>query len=162
MVTAVFRGASTHTLDDKARLIVPKRLLDRLPALDTNFVLTASQDDCLLLLSRSAFDSKAERFELDPLGEDAGQRAKLRRFLGHAEDVKPDKAGRIVLSETLRTFMGLGEGDKEVVVVGMGGVIELWSAERWRSSFEPGLSGNSGNSSLPDNAVGSTGASGSA
>ena len=41
MASEVFRGASTHTLDDKARLIVPKRFMDRLPKVDNNFVLTA-------------------------------------------------------------------------------------------------------------------------
>lgn len=136
MASEVFRGASTHTLDDKARLIVPKRFMDRLPKVDNNFVLTASQDKCLLLLSKGAFDAKASDFEIDPLGVDSGHRAKLRRFLGHAEDVKPDRAGRIVISEALRAYMGLGSGDKQqVVVVGMGGMIELWAADQWRAQI---------------------------
>lgn len=114
-------------------MIVPKRFMDRLPKVDNNFVLTASQDKCLLLLSKNAFDARASDFDIDPLGEDPNQRAKLRRFLGHAEDVRPDRAGRIVISESLRAYMGLDSGDKQqVVVVGMGGMIELWAADRWR------------------------------
>ncbi len=156
-MSEVFRGASTHSLDDKQRLIVPKRFLERLPAVDTNFVLTASQDKCLLLISKSAFDQKASNFDVDPLAEEAEERAKLRRFLGHAEDCKPDKAGRIVISEFLRNYMGLGKDDKRVVVVGMGPMIELWSALRWQESMEDA---GTETSSLPDETtVGSKGAS---
>ena len=130
------RGASTHTLDDKARLIVPKRILERLPKIDSSFVLTASQDKCLLLLPRAAFDSKVSDLEVDPLGEDSHQRAKLRRFLGHAEDVNPDRSGRILISEALRTYMGLRKNERDVVVVGMGGMVELWSAKHWARSVD--------------------------
>lgn len=140
-----------HTLDDKARLIVPKRFTERLPAVSTEFVLTASQDRCLLLLPKSAFDAKASEFDIDPLGGEADRRSRLRRFLGHAEDVKPDKAGRITISEPLRAYMGLDKDDKQVVVVGMGGLIELWSAGGWTRSMQES---GAGTGSLPDDGTG--------
>ncbi len=135
MLTTEFRGTSTHSLDDKSRLIVPKRFQDSVSAeSDSNFVLTASPDGCLLLLDTGAFDRIRGQFGDEPLDRDHPTRRLRRLILGHAEDVKPDKAGRIVIPEALRLYMGLGASmSKEVVVVGTGIVIELWSTERWDS-----------------------------
>jgi MraZ protein len=149
MVTT-FRGASTHTLDDKARLIVPKRFLDKLSAEDTNFVLTASQDECLLLIDKPSFEERSKSIAVDPLADDSQLRSKVRRFLGHAEDVKPDRSGRIVISEFLRRYMGLSSSDRQVVLVGTGSAIEMWSAGRWQASM---AQSGSGSSSLPGNAT---------
>ncbi len=132
MLTA-FRGASTHSLDDKARLIVPKRFLEQLPPVESNLVLTASRDGCLLLLEKSSFEAISARIGDDPLDNDRINRDLRRLFLGHAEDVKPDRAGRIVIPKQLQRFMGVsGSKDgKEMVVVGTGRSIELWNPERW-------------------------------
>ncbi len=149
-----FRGASTHSLDDKARLIVPKRLLDQLPPVDNKFVLTASQDGCLLLLDQKSFEEISQRIGDDPLDSNRTNRDLRRLFLGHAEDVKPDRAGRIVLPEVLRSYMGLGTS-KDVVVVGTGRSVELWAADRWRDAMA-----GAGSSSLQGDAtVGSTASS---
>jgi len=150
MVTT-FRGASTHSLDDKARLIVPKRLLDQLPPVDNKFVLTASQDGCLLLLDQKSFEEISQRLGDDPLDSNRTNRDLRRLFLGHAEDVKPDRAGRIVLPEVLRSYMGLGTSE-DVVVVGTGRSIELWAADRWQET----MAGAGSGSLQGDVSVGST------
>ena len=118
-----FRGASTHSLDDKARLIVPKRFLERLPAIEADFVLTASPDGCLLLLDRQSFEDLTRDIGGSVLEQDARPRDLRRLLLGHAEDVRPDKAGRILIPEALRQYLGLGKEDREVVVVG--GVVNI-------------------------------------
>jgi MraZ protein len=135
MSTTEFRGTSTHSLDDKSRLIVPKRFQESVSGeSDSNFVLTASPDGCLLLLDTGAFDRIRGRFGDDPLDQNRPARQLRRLILGHAEDVKPDKAGRIVIPEALRLYMGLGaSASREIVVVGTGVSIELWSTERWDS-----------------------------
>ncbi len=150
-MVSTFRGASSHSLDDKARLIVPKRLLDQLPPVDNKFILTASQDGCLLLLDQKSFEEISQRIGDDPLDSDRLNRDLRRLFLGHAEDVKPDRAGRIVLPEVLRSYMGLGK-NKDVVVVGTGRSIELWAPEKWQAAMA-----GAGSSSLQGDAtVGST------
>jgi MraZ protein len=58
-------------------------------------------------------------------------------ILGHAEDVKPDKTGRILIPETLREFMGIGL-QRDVVVVGTGNAIELWAEDRWNRARDEG------------------------
>lgn len=44
-----------------------------------------------------------------------------------------DKQGRILIPSVLREFADL---DKEVVLVGVGGRIEIWSKERWEETSE--------------------------
>ncbi len=134
MTALGFRGASTHSLDDKARLIVPKRFLDQLPPVETKFVLTASPDGCLLLLDQGSFEKISGEIGDEPLDRNKENRGLRRLILGHAEDVKPDRAGRILIPEVLRQYMGTGEG-KEVVVVGTGRSIELWAPGRWREEM---------------------------
>jgi MraZ protein len=137
MQALAFRGASAHSLDDKARLIVPKRFLDRLPPVETNFVLTASPDGCLLLLDQKSFEEIAVQLGGDPLDRSKQNRGLRRLILGHAEDVKPDKTGRILIPEVLRGFMGLGDS-RDVVVVGTGNAIELWAPDRWNRARDDG------------------------
>ena len=137
-----FRGASTHSLDDKARLIVPKRFLERLPAIEADFVLTASPDGCLLLLDRQSFEDLTRDIGGSVLEQDARPRDLRRLLLGHAEDVRPDKAGRILIPEALRQYLGLGKEDREVVVVGAGDWIELWKHDRWVTSLDRALAGS--------------------
>jgi MraZ protein len=135
MTVKAFRGASTHSLDDKARLIVPKRFLDLLPPVDSTFVLTASPDGCLLLLDQGAFERISNEIGDDPLDRDKAKRGLRRLILGHAEEVTPDRAGRIVIPEVLRQFMGARADDKDVVVVGTGSSIELWAPARWHGAM---------------------------
>lgn len=49
------------------------------------------------------------------------------------EKVELDKQGRILLPANLREFAGL---DKDVVLVGVGSRIEIWSREKWESVTE--------------------------
>ncbi|MGA1204084.1 MAG: division/cell wall cluster transcriptional repressor MraZ [Planctomycetota bacterium] len=130
MTGPAFRGASTHSLDDKSRLIVPKRILDRLPRVETNFVLTASPDGCLLLLDQRSFEEVSGQIGGSLLDRNPENRGLNRLLLGHAEDVSPDRAGRILIPEVLRHYAGIGDA-REVVVVGAGTWIELWAPDRW-------------------------------
>ena len=62
-------------------------------------------------------------------------RAFVRFFLAGAAGVEVDKQGRILLPGSLREFAEL---TKDVVLIGVGSRIEIWSKERWESaaSFE--------------------------
>ena len=142
-----FRGASKHSLDDKSRLIVPKRILERLPPVKTNFVLTASPDGCLLLLDQESFESITSQVGGSILDRDPENRGLQRLLLGHAEEVQPDKAGRILIPAVLRNYLGLG-ADREVVVVGAGGWVEFWAQDRWYRAL-----GGSPSGSLSDETV---------
>ncbi|MBK8975354.1 MAG: hypothetical protein IPM29_05475 [Planctomycetes bacterium] len=135
-------GASTHTLDDKYRLIIAKRHVDVLGPDASDFVLTAHPDGCLLLMDGRSFRELSDRIGGDLLDQVARERDVRRMLLGHAEEVKPDKTGRLLIPETLRGFLGLGEDSKEVVAVGSGDWIELWHPRQWLERRNRAVSGS--------------------
>jgi MraZ protein len=128
-----FLGRSNHTLDDKGRLILPKRILDQVAPVDREFTLTAAPEGCLILLESKAWRKVAELAGAGVLGTKQ-QRAMRRIFLGHAEQVKPDRSNRISIAEGLRQYAGLSE-KSEAVLVGTGESFEIWSKSRWDSAL---------------------------
>ena len=122
-----------HTLDDKSRLIVPKRFMDEIPPKDAVFTITASLDGCLLLMDRASWGEAVERLDAGAL-VDSGTRAVRRVVLGHADTVEPDKTNRILINEALRAYAGL-QASADIVVVGTGKSIELWSPQLWSSAL---------------------------
>lgn len=125
-----FLGTSTHTLDEKGRLIVPKRFVDEIPPKDVKqFTLTASLDGCLLLMDQNSWEEAVAQFSRDVF-VDSATRAVRRVFLGHADVVEADKNHRILVNEALRAFAGL-QPNAEVVLVGAGKSIELWHPQQW-------------------------------
>ncbi len=128
-----FHGTSTHSLDDKSRLIVPKRFMDEIPPKDAVFTITASLDGCLLLMDKGSWGEAIERLSADAF-VDSGTRAVRRIVLGHADVVAPDKTNRILINEALRAYAGL-QASADVVVVGTGKSIELWNPQLWAGAL---------------------------
>ncbi|MCC6673124.1 MAG: division/cell wall cluster transcriptional repressor MraZ [Planctomycetes bacterium] len=125
-----FSGASQHSLDDKGRLILPKRFLDVLATEGRQkLVLTAGFEGCLLLMDVDRWQEITRS-----LGEAVmvtkEQRAQRRMFVGLAEEVEPDKAGRITITDAQRAAVGL-EKNNLVTVLGMGESIEVWERNKW-------------------------------
>jgi MraZ protein len=60
---------------------------------------------------------------------DSNSRGFGRFFLSGAAAVALDKAGRVLIPETLKSFAGLG---KDVVVTGVQRRVELWNANTWQ------------------------------
>jgi MraZ protein len=135
---ATYLGRSHHTLDDKGRLILPKRILDELAPKDLEFTLTAAPDGNLLLLDKKAWEIVVAKTSGDVLGTKA-QRAMRRIFLGHAETVRPDRSNRITIAEGLREFAGFGDS-KDVVLVGTGQTFEIWAKRRWDAVLADAIS----------------------
>ena len=126
-----YLGTSKHTLDDKSRLIVPKRFLEEVAPKDAEFTLTAGYEGCLLLLDRQGWAEVTADMSRKILCS-RRERAIRRVFLGHAEVVSPDGSKRILIPEPLREYAAIGES-QEVIVVGTGKAVEIWSPARWRS-----------------------------
>lgn len=135
---ATFLGRSNHTLDDKGRLILPKRILDEVAPTDRRFTLTAGPEGCLMLLDSAAWRHVAEAMGAEVLGSKE-QRAMRRIFLGHAEQVKPDRSNRISIAEGLREYADLSE-KSEAVLVGTGESFEIWSKSRWDAALADAVS----------------------
>ena len=122
----MFMSEYNHTVDTKGRLIVPSKFREQL---GDEFVVTKGMDGCLFVYANddwSAFEQKLTSLPL--INKEARKFARF--FLAGAAQVEVDKQGRIVLPANLRQFAGL---EKDVVLVGVGSRIEIWSRENWEN-----------------------------
>jgi MraZ protein len=121
----MFLGEYWYTLDEKFRLTLPAKFR---PQLTSGVVLTAGTDKCILVYSQEAFEVIAEKINALPLtGQDA---AEFRRLMfSKATAAELDKQGRVIVPEKLRDYAELETS--EVVVLGVGKHIEVWSPTRW-------------------------------
>ena len=127
----MFMGEYNHTIDAKGRVIVPSKFRE---TLGDEFVVTKGLDGCLFVYDNHEWAAFEEKLKSLPItNKDA--RAFVRFFLAGAAGVEVDKQGRILLPGSLREFAEL---TKDVVLIGVGSRIEIWSKERWESaaSFE--------------------------
>ena len=130
----VFQGESALSLDGKGRVTVPARFRDALAALCAGqMTLTKSPSRCLLLFPRPAWVEFRAKLLALPMEADNFRRL----YLGSAMDVDVDSGSRVLLSPELRSWAKL---DKELMLVGMGGRMEIWDRERYLANEEATLS----------------------
>ncbi len=116
-------GEFSHTLDAKGRMNFPAKLREELGA---SFIITKTiGSPCLRVYSQEAWNIMVERIKSKP----SSKTADIERFLfGGACTAEPDKQGRILLPQNLRSYAGLVA---EVVVVGLGDRAEIWDKAAW-------------------------------
>ena len=121
-------GEYNHTIDAKGRLIVPAKFRE---VLGDEFVVTKGLDNCLFVYPNDEWQKFEEKLQTLPL-TNKNARQFTRFFLAGAADVELDKQGRILIPSVLREFASL---QKDVVFVGVGSRIEIWSKESWNDSI---------------------------
>jgi transcriptional regulator MraZ len=134
---APFRGTFDHTLDAKNRLTVPARYR---AALAEGVVLAMPVDlePCVGVWRPAEYEAYSQR-ALDGLPALSPRLNELARFFyGSSHDTELDAAGRIMIPGFLSEHAGLR---KEVVVVGAGDRLELWSKDSWNEHRPTLLSG---------------------
>lgn len=123
----MFMGRYNHTIDAKGRLSVPAKYRE---TLGDEFVVSKGMDGCLFAYANEDWKVFEEKLASLPLiNPEARQFARF--FLSGAMSVTVDKQGRILMPQDLREFAGL---EKDVVLAGMGGRIEIWSLEKWNEN----------------------------
>lgn len=127
-MAATYFGTSEHGLDDKGRLILPGRILDKVAKEEWTFYLTAGLERCLLLHDIEGWQELTRRIGKSVLSSKP-LRSLRRRFLGHSEQVVPDSARRIRIPDPLLKYAGLA-ASKNVVLLGSGRVVEIWSPDK--------------------------------
>ena len=120
----MFMGEFNHSIDAKGRLIIPSKFRD---TLGDEFVVTKGLEGCLFVFEKYEFESF-----MDKLNEKSDLEAKVRKikrfFISGAQEMEPDKQGRMLVPPVLREYAGL---EKEVVFAGVGGHIEIWDKSKW-------------------------------
>lgn len=131
----MFLGEYEHSMDDKGRLVLPRRFRDAISpgASDGNptqgCVLTKGQEGCLYVFPMEQWQEEIARLRQLPR-TNRQARKYTRSFFASAIDQTLDRQGRIQVPERLREYAGLG---KDVVVVGALERIEIWSKEAWEA-----------------------------
>lgn len=125
----MFMGRYNHTIDPKGRLSIPSKYRE---ILGEEFVVSKGMDGCLFVYASDDWKVFEEKLASLPL-INAEARQFARFFLSGAQYVTVDKQGRILMPQDLREFAGL---EKDVVLAGMGGRIEIWSLDKWNDTSE--------------------------
>ena len=120
-------GTHPRTLDDKKRLVLPKRVREQLGEPETLFV-TPGPDQSLWLFTQECLEKQADRFDQATPG-DGEARVFRRLYFAQTEAVDVDRSGRILVPERLVQFAGL---QHEVVLIGVRDHLELWDGPRWQ------------------------------
>jgi MraZ protein len=132
-----FRGTFDHTLDAKNRLTVPVRYRAAL-ADGVVLAMPVDQNPCIGVWRPDDYASYTTSALAD-LPALSPRRAELERFFfGGSHDAELDAAGRIMVPPHLRES---GKLQKDVVVVGVGGHLELWDKATWTDHRPALLSG---------------------
>jgi MraZ protein len=106
-------------------LTIPAKFRDQLAA---GLVVTRSpQDPCLLVMPQARWETVAEKINNLPITDPSS--ALLRRAIfTAAEDLKPDRQGRILISQRLRDYAHI---QTDIVIAGVHTFVELWQPDLW-------------------------------
>ena len=124
-------GEYRNTLDEKGRIMFPSKLRNALT--QDSLIIAKSQGKNLVLYTPEYWtELKSRLLENTSLFSEQG-RLLRNRFIGMAQVVEFDKAGRISVPQILREYAGL---TKDCVIVGVDRYVELWDAEEYRVKME--------------------------
>jgi division/cell wall cluster transcriptional repressor MraZ len=120
-------GTFPCNLDDHRTLLLPKSIRDQLGSTDT-MLISPGPDQCLWLTNQAHLERLAQRLEQSGAKE-VDVRTFKRLYFAQTEKVMLTAEGRVVISDRLAQFAGLGQ---EVVLVGIDDHFELWDVARWK------------------------------
>ena len=120
----VFQGEYDHSVDDKGRVIIPTKFRS---SLGERFYMTKGVGGCIFVYTETAYKDLSETLQQQRQLDNHAMR--LQRFFT-ATEASVDGQGRVAIPSKLREWAKIGE-QVEVVIVGTGSRIEIWSSEAW-------------------------------
>lgn len=117
----MFSGSYIHSVDEKSRAAMPAKFRDDLGC---EFMLSKGPDGCLwalapdqwrVLLSKASSSVVVQRF-----------------FVASAVKCSLGGKGRFLIPDVLREHADIKPGD-DVVILGLGNRVEIWSRRRWEA-----------------------------
>jgi MraZ protein len=127
MITGEFRCS----LDEKGRLLIPARM--RADVAGSIVILTRGVENCLWLFPPEEWKTFSEKLigSTSLLQEES--RLIQRRMIAPAQETEIDKAGRIVIPQTLREYADL---KKDCLILGLKKYMEIWSEAAYQGYLE--------------------------
>ena len=139
----MFLGEFQHSLDTKGRVILPARYREQLAE---GAYVTKGRGGCLSVFTAEDFEVVASEVR-EQSKQGATQLNAARAFFSGAQEVRPDKQGRVALPQNLRDYAGL---TREVVVAGVFSRIEIWDRDRWLELDRVGAQALTDSDDLPE------------
>ena len=125
----MFLGESRHSLDPKGRLTIPARFRANLGSV---IYATKGLERCIFIYTTEEWKKLEEKISALPFTK-GDVRAFTRIFFSGASELEIDKQGRVLLPASLIEYASI---DKEIMIMGVGARIELWSSEHWTAYEE--------------------------
>lgn len=119
----VFCGEYQYQIDEKNRLRLPPQLKE---LLGSSAVIIQGNNGNLYIHTEEVANKMKEKISAIPITDVEAQKA-VAQFYSSMYTIKEDTQGRFILPANLKKFAGI---EKEVVYVGAGDRVEIWSAER--------------------------------
>jgi MraZ protein len=123
----MLRGRSSHTLDDKGRIIIPARFRSIIQSEGGDMVVLTQRENYIYGYSMQEWNKFETEVRSMANMSDSFQRF-LRFVVGSAQECPIDKQGRVLIPQTLRDEAGL---EREVELVGVLTHFEIWSKDNW-------------------------------
>lgn len=120
----MFYGYYEHTLDEKGRLVIPRKMREEA---GNRLYIMKGYDGALSIFKESAFQKLVEEAEKTPFTK-SNSRKYLRIQLGSTCEMEVDKQGRIQIPSQLLNRYNI---TKDVIILGVGNHIEVWSKETY-------------------------------
>lgn len=133
-VSNLFRGRFDCKIDAKGRLSLPASLRKELGE-NTDFVVTNSLYQgrrCLDLYLLSTWEKLEQKIQAMPSLK-AEVQAYQRFYMSGGQVINKDSQNRILMPGSLRSYASLSD---ELMLVGMGHKIEIWSVDVWNEIYE--------------------------
>ena len=125
-------GTYQRTLDEKLRVAIPKPLREALGRPGLLLYVTPGTDGSLAIYTEQALDELAQRLA-QASGAARDVQAFRRLFYAKAQAVELDRQGRLRIPPELAEW---GLLDREIVLIGAGGHLEIWDRGQWETYSE--------------------------
>ena len=128
----MFFGNYSHSLDEKGRLVIPRKMRDEL---GTTIFIMKGFDGALSIYKSDAFEKLMKELETMSFNKKEN-RDYLRIKLASIVDLEVDKMGRVQIPQAILNKYHIS---KDVIVLGAGDHIEVWdnkTYEEYYSSIE--------------------------
>ena len=124
----MYFGYFEHTLDDKGRLLLPKRIKEGLAENAPLYVLKGFEG-CLSVYNEIEFEKLTQECEKISFNH-KNSRSYLRIVLGSVIQLNIDKVGRIQLPSQILNKYSI---NKNVVILGVGDHFEIWDSQIYQA-----------------------------
>ena len=127
----MFFGSFAHTLDEKGRLMIPRKMREEL---GYKVYIMQGFDGSLSIYTEDRFLLLSEEFTRLPFNQKKN-RDYLRAQFASTYDMDVDKLGRVQIPAALLKKFDIS---RNVVVLGMGDHIEIWDSAKYEA-YEQGV-----------------------